>query len=431
MKLFFVNPYFPPYAPGGAEYSLKLLCEHLANKGFQIRVLTNCFDGCPGIREVDGYQVEYLECPVMLQPGQDIDASAYIFSKYYQEKVVATLQKYSKDNSKPDILIANNAPSFIPVAKAGVEFNIPTVGIVRDTQVVCETGACIDGHPAQFARPCVGISGSAACMLKFQRERGHKHLKSVPGILFNGIKVGLKRNYLNRHGTHRLDYLVAISDALRQLLIKGPGVNEDQVKTIGNFSTNVDPATFQEVELYLSQYQLQANRYFIVAGKKSYGKGSDLAARAIQDLSRRRPDIKLLFVGKGHVSEKKNSLFVDNPSVSQEMLMGLLQKSLGLLIPGRWQEGLHRTMVDALRYGIPVICTDVGGPPENIVNCCTGYVVPCESYKDLSNAMQSRVEWNTEKLVSCKEKETEIFNNKFSDIVLMNQWKGFLRSILE
>lgn len=429
LKVTFVNPYFPPYAPGGAEYSLQLLCQHLTAAGVDVRVLTNCFDGKPRVRDGEGFEIEYLSCPIIGEPGQNIDASGYVFSSRYQQRVVDTLMLRFEQGLRSDILIANNASCFIPVAEAGRNLKVPSVGIVRDTQVICETGTCIDNKSASKAIPCSGISGAAMCRLFFERNRGNKRIVSIVGMLLNGIRAGIQRKRTRKYGVCQLSHLVTISNALRRLLINGSVATDDTITTIGNFSTQVTPSPSKEVDSYLSDFELRPHKYFLMAGKKSYGKGNDVAIRAIQELQIKRKDIKLLMVGKGHVSAKKDNTFRDNPPVSQELLMGLLRKSIALIVPGRWQEGLHRTMVDAIRYGVPVVCTESGGPAENIINDQTGYIVPCDSYIELSKALHLRLDWSDEKLIRCTTAAKKIYERKFSTSVIIYKWINLLNTI--
>jgi len=109
MRIIIANPYFLPYAPGGAEYSLEQKCRRFVAEGWEIHVVTNCYDGKPRRESRDGYEVEFVESPVMLPEGQQIDATSYLRSSDYEELLFRNLISAVSESEKRPILIANNA----------------------------------------------------------------------------------------------------------------------------------------------------------------------------------------------------------------------------------------------------------------------------------------------------------------------------------
>ena len=110
--------------------------------------------------------------------------------------------------------------------------------------------------------------------------------------------------------------------------------------------------------------------------------------------------------------------------MSQSLLLGILKASIALIIPGRWQEGLHRTMIDALFAGIPVICTEAGAPPvDGVINGSTGYVVPCENSEALKDAMIRVLDWTPEQREACRLASAKRFLSNFGTDYLITQWE--------
>lgn len=429
MKIIIANPYFPPFSPGGAEHSLEQMCQRFSKQGWDVHVITNCCDGDPRVEERDGYTVNFLSSPIRLSPGQQIDESKYLHStSYYHALSEALIDSFHNDSSGY-VFIANNAQCFIPVAMAGKAVGVPTIGIIRDTQVICETGACIDSKLEEDAVPCKGLIGAANCMLQFHRVRGYQGIRAVPGMLLNGIAAGMRRERLRRDGLQELDQTVTISDALKKLVRKLPDMKNRKITTIPNFYTNIDRSPDNIVLPFLEKHGLRDQSYFLVAGKKSYGKGSDLAVKAIELVQLKHPNIRLLFVGKGTVNSPNHVSYVDNDSVPQSLLLGLLGHSIALLIPGRWQEGLQRTMIDALHFGIPIICTDAGGPKEGVTEDINGYITDCEDPSQMANAMILLLFWDEYKLEKCRQASMSRFNNRFSENVLMSKWSSLLMDV--
>lgn len=432
MQLIIANPFFPPYAPGGAEHSLEQMCRRFAVEGWGIRVITNCYDGRPRRELRDGYEVTFAASPVRLSEGQQIDATSYLRSSDYEENLYRHLISAVKENDEVPVLIANNAQCFLGVARAGLKADIPTIGIVRDTQTICETGACIDNQQAASAVPCRGMVGAALCMLRFQRQRGLKGWRPIPSILLDGAVNGWRRFKLRKQGLLRMTSVVAISDALRDLVCRIPGMKLREITTIRNFHTAVELPEKAEVLNFLNVLGIEPNKYFLFAGRKTYGKGADLAIEAIKKVNAVRPDIKLLLLGRERVWLGSDPSFVDHPSVPQSLLLGILKSCRAFLIPGRWQEGLNRTMIDALHMSVPIICSDVGAPPvEGVINGKNGYVVKCNDASDLAEAMLDLLQWDEQSLELCRSVSERRYDERFSDDVILGQWRSLINAQLK
>lgn len=426
VRILIANPYFPPFASGGAEYSLEQMCQRFSKQGWDVHVITNCCDGNPGVEERDGYAVNFVSSPFRVPPGQQIDESEYLHSASYYHALTEALIGSLHNDSSECVFIANNAQCFIPVARAGKAVGVPSIGIVRDTQTICETGTCIDNKRAEDAIPCKGLIGAAMCMYQFHRMRGYRGIRAVPGILLNGVSAGMRRAKLRRDGLQALELIVTISDALQCLIRKLADMRNCKITTIRNFHTDIERSHDDEMMKFLEKHGLRDQSYFLIAGKKSYGKGSDIAMEAMKIVHQKYPKIRLLFVGRETVNSPDNISYVDTETVSQPILMSLLYHSRALIIPGRSQEGLHRTMIDALHLGIPIICTDAGGPKEGVIEGINGYVTGCDDPIQLANAMEKLLSWDEDKLEQCRQESMKQFNEMFSDDVLMSKWRSLI-----
>lgn len=385
-------------------------------------------DGRSGKEVRDGIVIHWLPAPDRVAPGQDIPDIPYLRSPKYIEDVRDTFQELSH---KPDVLIANNAQSYAAVATLARESGFPAVGIVRDTQLICETGACMDNMPARQAIPCSGYVGAGRCMIRFRRVREGKNIRPWPAWFLHGMQQHRRRLGL-RNAVQDFVHLVTISDSLNMLVRKSlPTYPAASITTIGNLPTIVEPAQPDEVSVFMVSRGLSTGRYFLFTGRKTYGKGVDLAVQAISSVRQRRTDLLLLLVGRGRVDGKSNDGVVDEPSVSQSMLMALLENSRALIIPGRWQEGLHRTMIDALRRGLPVICSDAGAPAvDGVVHQANGVVVPCADPAALAAAMLEVAGWDQTRLSLCRDRGQAIFQKRFSEDTVMSQWEELLVQVL-
>jgi glycosyltransferase involved in cell wall biosynthesis len=121
---------------------------------------------------------------------------------------------------------------------------------------------------------------------------------------------------------------------------------------------------------------------FLFAGRLLYWKGAHIAIRALAELVRRLPDARLTIVGKGKEQGRlkaaaagyglsNNIEFV--PWLPQQELFALY-RSHDLLIFPSLHDSSGGVVLEALSFGLPVVCLDLGGPKQ-IVTSDSGVVV--------------------------------------------------------
>ena len=421
MKIVIANPFYPPYPiePGGAEHSLEQMCRIFADEGLKLRVVTPCYKGKPGIESDGGIEIDRFASGIKMSSFVDEDFQKYFDSTTYVNGTACAIAR-AVESSNRTIIIANNAQSIIPVVLASHKLGVPSLGMVRDAQLLCEMGSCIHSRKPSTALPCRGVLGAGKCKIKFCRERGRVNLRAFPGIFVDGMHLGLRRKRL-RTAYLGTNTIITISEALKLMLSKIDGFTSKEMRVIQNFHTGIETASDDELQFFLERTKIGNLRFFLIVGKKSYGKGSDVAVNAARVLQASYPDVLVVFAGKGELKNCDKGV-VDVGQLSQSLLMRLLFKSIGVVVPGRCQEGLHRTMIDAVWHGKPVICTEAGGVSEGVRHNANGYIVPCDDVHSLANAMKTVLSWQEKQVDLCKRTSKEIYEELFSDIVLMQKW---------
>ena len=86
-------------------------------------------------------------------------------------------------------------------------------------------------------------------------------------------------------------------------------------------------------------------------------------------------------------------------------------------------------MIDALRIGVPIICTEAGGPKEGVIYGVNGYIIPCNDPIALSQAMLKIVNWDHERIAQCKTNSEKLFKELFSDKLVLSQWKNLFNKM--
>jgi glycosyltransferase involved in cell wall biosynthesis len=148
------------------------------------------------------------------------------------------------------------------------------------------------------------------------------------------------------------------------------------------------------LEVGISQVYPLANRSsqkkikILYAGRLVYWKGVHLAIKAFARTINHYPDIEFLIVGSGN-DEKwiktiaRQQQVYDKiqwiPYVEQKVLFQIYKDHDLFLFPSL-HDSSGGVVIEALSFGLPVICLDLGGPKEMVDSKC-GYVV---ATKDLT-----------------------------------------------
>jgi len=428
-KIFFSNPLFPPLRGGGAEHSLQELCTSLSLQSLSVQI---CALGSPNFstpeHTPEGYVINWLRGPEHLSMLCNNEIEYYIASRRFTRDMAAELFRLVPI-IRPDVLVANNAHCFGAVTSVSRAFGIPSVVIVRDPQPICAIGNCIEGCSPERASPCQGYIGTISCYLSFMKARQYfPPVRAFPGIVRDALRIG-RRRYMQRKAMLQADAIVTISNALATMLRASDGMGDINSFVIPNLRTHVIPEKEADAVSFLEQYGLKSGQFILVAGKKSHGKGSDLLAPAMADVVACYPGLKLFAVGPGQVPKSDKNV-IDGPDVQQSMLMSLLEKSKALLIPSRVQEGLHRTMIDAVFRGVPVVCTEAGGVSEGVYDGQNGYIVSSGRADLLAEAIIKVTAWDGFRREKCRCVAKRIFNEKFSDEVILKKWSNIFELLI-
>ncbi|MBI5302896.1 MAG: glycosyltransferase [Chloroflexi bacterium] len=133
-------------------------------------------------------------------------------------------------------------------------------------------------------------------------------------------------------------------------------------------------------------------------------KNLSMLIRAYHAIHLQRPDIpRLVLVGRNGVSEEDThlvkSLGLENhieikKNISLAQLRLTYQNASLFVLPSD-EEGLGIVILEAMASGLPVICTDCGGPSTAIVHGTTGLLTPVGNLGAITDAIQSLLQDST------------------------------------
>lgn len=164
------------------------------------------------------------------------------------------------------------------------------------------------------------------------------------------------------------------------------------------------------------------NRQISMVARLEKRKGHKNAVAAFKKIITEHPeyaDIKLVFVGDGPLFGEIASMIREEGLEKNIKMLGhrndyidYVASSLFLLNPSLSNEDLPYIILEAMSLGIPVIGTNVGGIPEEIEDGISGIVIPPKESEKLADAMLellSSAERRTMMGIAARERFNELF----------------------
>jgi len=200
-----------------------------------------------------------------------------------------------------------------------------------------------------------------------------------------GEGVGLERifSYINdaifKIFLEHFNKIICISNYIKKRLIE-KGIDEEKLITIHN-GINMD-----EIKCYMNRED-----YLFFVGRLVKTKGIDLLLKALRILKKRNIDINLKVAGKGPMKEKWEKLakkFDINAEflgwIDEKEKIEYMKKCRAFILPSRF-ESFGLVLLEAMKYGTPIIATKVGGIPEVVGNA--GLLTNLNPY-EIANAIE-------------------------------------------
>ena len=147
MRLLLVSDYFPPVAPGGAEWSMYYLAEALALRGHEVALAT-VFHG-PKPQIPPGVHLFAMPFPFRLRPGQTIHRQGVIENPLFHV-VFSLFLKRVTNRFQPDIIHAQSKNVLVASVIVSRISGIRIIYTMRDIGITCPYGMCfINGRDVE------------------------------------------------------------------------------------------------------------------------------------------------------------------------------------------------------------------------------------------------------------------------------------------
>lgn len=191
--------------------------------------------------------------------------------------------------------------------------------------------------------------------------------------------------------TNSIDRVLAISSRVKELFIKG-GIPERKISVVHQIPL-----------MHNGKYKLNEKTTSLPLKIGYFGsliphKGVHILVEAVQFLNSAKINVKLY--GKGPLDYVAWLKSLDKHKVCEfkgEYLrenLGAIASGLDLVVvPSIWEEGAGLVILEAHYYGLPVICSKIGGMPEFIKNYENGLLFESGNIVELSNILNDLIKF--------------------------------------
>lgn len=408
MKILLVNKYF--YVRGGSETYFFGLAELLKKAGHEV-----IFFAMQDEKNLPCVQSEYFVSNVEFNGDLSISdkikaALRMVYSLEAKEKISSLIEK-----EKPDIIHINLFHRVLTasIVDAAKKYHIPVVFTMHDLNCICPNHTMLD-----HGTIC------EACL------QGN-YLNCVKRVCFKDsrakcLMAAVESEYNKLSGLYnKIDLFITPSEFYKKKMVES-GLTRSRIVHIKNFL----PAQ--------TEYGVHGKRgkYVLYYGRLSWEKGIITLVQAMELVK----DIPLVIVGTGPEEEAiraevRRLSLEDRVSLvgfkSGEDLWRYVRESACVVVPSEWYEASGYTACEAQAAGKPVVVTNAGGLPENIVDGDTGFISNMGDAQALAEKIVRIVSASDHEYESMSKKSVENAEKLFSAEHYIFMLTGLYQELIE
>lgn len=347
MKIVFANNY--AYLRGGSERVMFDEMELLEHLGHEIVPFSRSHAHNPKTA-YDKFFLPVVDYELMGGLGK-VRAAADIVYSYPMKRVFSALL----DQEKPALVHGHNIYSGLTysIVDAAKTYGTPFVLTLHDLKLACPSYLML--NRGEICERC-GTGSFWNCVV----QRCHKG--SLPASLVNTAEA-----YFNKI-LGKYDWISRFLCPSQFLLEKvaAAGIPREKLVYLPNA---LDPSAYEP--------NYSKGNYALFAGRLSKEKGALTLLKAFKNL-----DVPLRIAGTGPM-ETECREFVSSHGMNHvtfegycqgEKLKELFQQASFLVVPSEWYENAPMSILEAFAYGKPVVGSNLGGTPEQVLADETGFL---------------------------------------------------------
>jgi glycosyltransferase involved in cell wall biosynthesis len=383
MNICLVNEYFPPFAPGGAEWSLDALSRAMAARGHRVTIVTPNY-GAAAREERDGVSVVRFSFPRRLPSGRTPATPKWLANPLFYLWAALAVARAAR-RAGAEVIHAQNKHSLIPCVLAGRWLGVPVFLTIRDGSIVDAAPMCLH-HGDRMPTDCGVRKLWRECSEEYftQYLAGRRsRLRGKLAFLYFWLDSRLKQRFLRR-----VDGVIGVSRGILEIYRRSglfDGVRSTHV--VYNVPPLSTPPPPSDVEALRERLGLRGRRVVLYVGKFSPGKGSADLVAAAQSLSSRCPDATFLFVGEGALETNGTADVRRFGPLPNREVLALYPLADVVVVPSIVPDALSRVILEAMAASRPVVGTRVGGTPELVIHDVTGLLIERGDRKELADAI--------------------------------------------
>lgn len=237
------------------------------------------------------------------------------------------------------------------------------------------------------------------------------------------------------------DRVVAISPPVADSLLNDFKVPQNQLRTILNAIDveNLEKLTQQKnTASIVSEYKLQSTKPKLgIVARVVRDKGHEYLLKAVAQLLKRYPDLKLLVVGEGpylaEIKKLSNRLKMDNNVIFLGNLKDVT-RALSVIdifiLPAVWREGFGLSIVEAMALKKPVVVTNIWALNSLVRNRINGLLVKPKDVSELANAIAELIE-DSELRLKIGLSAYQTVKNEFSIVRMATEFDELYQEVIQ
>lgn len=420
MKILFACEYFPPFAPGGAEWSTFNLATALVNSGNDVVVVTPNYGATP-YEEINSVKIYRFPFWCKILPGQKSVKTIWISNFFFYFYYSFFLWWYGR-REKSEVLHAQSSNALPAAFISSKLLKIPIFFTIRDTGIICPIGAVCLIENDKIPKDCSFIKLKQECSDFYVKHYVHDSL-----LRNQIVKLSLPIKYIDikfkQAILKRISGITAVSNGIFSIYENANVITSNRSETVYTL-----PPLEKDDKI---DREVNNQRTVLYVGKLSVGKGAQIFIEAADIVAKEITDVIFLMAGKGSIPYKPkiaNLKFLGSLPYSEVLSLYTLTDIV--VLPSIWPEPFSRVPLEAAMFEKPCIASKTGGTPEAIVDGETGLLVEKSNPKALADAILTLLQ-NRELCISMGKKAKLFVEEKFNSQKISNQIIEIYKKSLE